>query len=171
VTTARGVDVDVDYLHQELALCRGELAAAREEIETLREKQATWKRRKAVLLEQAHALAGVLTEIHESRRAGGWRRRLARMITTGDALRASKSERRDIELLESTPLFRPAWYLRHNLDVAQEGMDPVLHYLRHGGAEGRDPSPDFDTAEYLEEHPDVVHTGQNPLLHHLRASR
>jgi hypothetical protein len=34
-------------------------------------------------------------------------------------------------------LFDGAWYLRHNPDVAQAGWNPLVHFLKHGRAEGR----------------------------------
>ena len=36
-----------------------------------------------------------------------------------------------------TPLFQPRRYLDHNPDVAEAGIDPLYHYLRHGGREDR----------------------------------
>jgi len=36
------------------------------------------------------------------------------------------------------PLFDPAAYLSANVDVAEAGADPLLHFLLHGAAEGRD---------------------------------
>ena len=55
-------------------------------------------------------------------------------------------------------------------DVAKAGTDPVVHYLRHGAREGRNPSPLFDTARYLVKHPDVYEAGINPLVHFLAES-
>jgi hypothetical protein len=60
------------------------------------------------------------------------------------------------------------WYLAQNTDVAAAGIDPLLHYLRRGPAEGRDPNPLFDTDWYLARNPDVAAAGINPLLHYLR---
>ncbi len=37
------------------------------------------------------------------------------------------------------PWFDPAYYLRAYPDVAKAGMDPLLHYIRHGRREGRNP--------------------------------
>lgn len=50
-------------------------------------------------------------------------------------------------------------------------MDPALHYLLHGGTEGRDPSPYFSSRWYLEAYPDVKAAGLNPLVHYLRYGR
>jgi glycosyltransferase involved in cell wall biosynthesis len=48
-------------------------------------------------------------------------------------------------------------------------MDPLVHYLRCGAAEGRDPNPFFDSDWYLEKNPDVASSGTNPLVHYLRS--
>ncbi len=35
------------------------------------------------------------------------------------------------------PMFDPAWYLGHYPDTADDRLDPLVHYARHGAAEGR----------------------------------
>ena len=72
------------------------------------------------------------------------------------------------DLLVNSGLFDSDYYLRLYPDVHNAGVDPVEHYLRFGGAEARDPSPDFDSSWYLEHNPDVRNAGINPLLHYLR---
>jgi len=69
--------------------------------------------------------------------------------------------------LRDSGLFESEYYLRLNPDVRNAGVDPILHYLQFGGAEGRDPSPDFDSSWYLDTNPDVKKAGINPLLHYL----
>ncbi len=59
------------------------------------------------------------------------------------------------------------WYLRRYDDVAASGVDPVTHFLRHGGRERRDPNPMFNTSRYLAQHPDIGASGINPLVHYL----
>ena len=39
------------------------------------------------------------------------------------------------------PLFDPNFYLQRNADVREAGLNPWLHYLRHGAAEDRKPHP------------------------------
>lgn len=68
-------------------------------------------------------------------------------------------------LVEASGLFDPEWYRRENPDIGD--MDPLNHYLNHGGFEGRKASPSFDTRRYVAEHPDVADTGLNPLVHYL----
>jgi hypothetical protein len=63
--------------------------------------------------------------------------------------------------------FDPTFYLRQNRDVAEDGVDPLQHYLVHGWKEGRNPSEYFSSADYLAANPDVAQAGVNPLLHFL----
>ena len=58
-------------------------------------------------------------------------------------------------------------YLDRNPDLKSAGVDPVSHYVRHGWAEGRDPSPWFDTTFYLQSHLGAVADPPNPLMHYL----
>jgi len=72
---------------------------------------------------------------------------------------------KQVDLLKASGLFDEAWYLSAYPDVASAGIDPVKHYLSHGVAEGRNPSPVFDTRAYLAAYPDIVAAGVNPLVH------
>lgn len=76
-------------------------------------------------------------------------------------------EGRQAALIRESELFDPAWYLEQNPDVASSGADPALHYIRHGGNEGRAPGPCFDTRAYLSKNPDVGLSGMNALVHYL----
>jgi len=61
-----------------------------------------------------------------------------------------------------------AWYLSHNLDVWQAGMDADTHYATYGWHEGRDPNAYFSTGSYLGVNPDVAAAGLDPLEHYVR---
>ena len=74
-------------------------------------------------------------------------------------------EQEDYLLLARSALFDPIWYRRTYADVAADGGDPVLHYLRLGWREGRRPGPAFDGAAYLAANPDVARAELNPLVH------
>jgi glycosyl transferase family 61 len=74
----------------------------------------------------------------------------------------------DLYLIRSSEFFDHDYYLKNNPDVAENGVDPALHYLRYGGFEGRKPSPEFHSGWYLETNPDVRMAGLNPLVHYLR---
>lgn len=82
----------------------------------------------------------------------------------------------------ASPRFDSALYLSAHTDVRENGLNPLVHYLRHGRDEGReifpflDTSVDrqlvaesdlFDAAGYLAENPDVAAAGLDPLEHFL----
>ena len=79
----------------------------------------------------------------------------------------AQARKKEIELILESPYFDEQWYLMHNPDVTLAGMDPVEHYLLHGGQEGRASSPYFCSASYLKNYPDVGDAGINPLVHYL----
>jgi GT2 family glycosyltransferase len=51
------------------------------------------------------------------------------------------------------------------------GGNPLLHFIRRGAEERRDPCEGFSTDWYLEKNPDVAASGENPLAHYLREGR
>lgn len=75
---------------------------------------------------------------------------------------------RDISLLFTSAYFDADWYLKTYPDVAKAGINPAEHYLRHGAAEGRLPSPAFDGNWYLQRYVDVAGANLNPLLHFIK---
>lgn len=87
-----------------------------------------------------------------------FQKRTASTRTTEDA---------DVALLNASDLFDPEWYSKQNPDVVHAGIPATVHYVRHGAAEGRNPSPTFDSQFYLTAHPDVAASGMNPLVHYL----
>ncbi len=76
--------------------------------------------------------------------------------------------RRQARYLSKSGLFDARWYLEAYPDVRMAGVNPLMHYLQHGAAEGRDPGPLFDSQSYLRRYPDVQRAGINPLVHYLR---
>lgn len=70
------------------------------------------------------------------------------------------------EYRDPTPYFDTSFYLETYTGVAEDGINPLLHYFSSGASEGRDPHPAFDTSFYLEEYTDVAEDGINPLLHY-----
>jgi hypothetical protein len=65
------------------------------------------------------------------------------------------------------PLFDPAFYLRKYPDVAAARVNPLVHYLKRGRTELRQPNPLFDPVFYLDRNPDVRKAGIDPLLHYI----
>lgn len=74
-------------------------------------------------------------------------------------------------LIRNSHLFDVKWYLEKNPDVKAAKVDPYLHYLRHGGFEGRNPSPYFSSKYYLDSYIDVKKASLNPLVHFLKFGR
>jgi lipopolysaccharide biosynthesis protein/GT2 family glycosyltransferase len=72
-----------------------------------------------------------------------------------------------IELIAASHLFDRNWYLDRYPDVRTSGVDPILHYLEQGAAEGRNPSRLFDTRWYLSQYRDIALNGWNPLVHYV----
>ena len=105
--------------------------------------QSQWRKQRVVLPPQLRGISALLT-----RR----RRRI----------------RRNYKLLARSPLFDGEWYLSQNTDVKEAGVDPALHFLLSGGAEGRQPGPLFDTNFYLAANPNVAGLKENPLIHFMR---
>lgn len=53
-----------------------------------------------------------------------------------------------VRTIRHSGLFDAGWYVDRYPDVADSGLDPVLHYVRIGAPEGRNPSAHFNTAYY-----------------------
>ena len=70
--------------------------------------------------------------------------------------------------IANSGLFDARFYVEKYPDVPLSGIPPLTHFLRHGGLEGRDPSPEFSTVQYLAQNQDVADSGLNPLVHYLR---
>ena len=64
-------------------------------------------------------------------------------------------------------VFDPAFYLSKYQDVAHAGMDPLEHYLGHGGFEGRNPNAWFDSEWYFRSNSDLTDRSINPLVHYM----
>ena len=70
--------------------------------------------------------------------------------------------------IEISGLFDQNWYRTNNRGLAKRNkIDSIIHYLRQGAAEGRDPNPLFDTDWYMAQYPDVAAAGVNPLVHYM----
>ena len=69
-------------------------------------------------------------------------------------------------LIQRSGLFDRDWYLERYPDVANDGIDPLRHYVEHGVLEGRQPNLFFEPVwyrdVYLPRQPDVV-----PFTHYL----
>jgi GT2 family glycosyltransferase len=64
-------------------------------------------------------------------------------------------------------LFDADWYLTRHPDIAGSDTHPMVHFVRHGATEWRDPNAWFDTAWYVKHYPDALDNGSAPLLHYI----
>jgi lipopolysaccharide biosynthesis protein len=138
----------IERLERELADLRTQERAALNEALRLREQLRRLGSARLVRLEQR------LQRLMRS----AWRR----LRRDGLFSRRVAEERK---LVEASGLFDRRYYLQAYPDVAAAETDPILHYLRHGAAEGRDPSAAFSTSSYTIAYPDVAGSGMNPLVH------
>jgi hypothetical protein len=72
------------------------------------------------------------------------------------------------ELIQRSRLFDPQFYLKENPSVVASGMDPLDHFIRHGGYEGLKCSRLFDSSFYLARYPDIRAAGLHPLIHYIK---
>lgn len=96
---------------------------------------------------------------------------LPNFLTLLGKFKQYKVELHHLFIIRSSGLFDKSWYLAQNPDVAQAKVNPLLHYLRYGGIEGRDPSPNFCGAFYLNTYTDVKSAQINPLVHYLMCGK
>jgi O-antigen biosynthesis protein len=140
------------------------LGLARDEQAFLRENLTDQQRR----LERAvAALAAIVTEpygeISLETRLGG----LVRAALRG-RFRQRRREDAEIGTIAQAGTFDAAYYFRRYPDVGAAQVDPIVHYVRCGAAEGRDPNPAFDSRFYWSAYPDVARSGANPFAHYIR---
>ncbi len=74
--------------------------------------------------------------------------------------------RRLFVLLRNRHLFDSRFYRAHAPDLGWYRLFPLLHYLKAGWREGRNPHPLFDNDRYLKQY--LQDAPENPLLHYIR---
>jgi len=95
-----------------------------------------------------------------------WRKKIARWRRSFGGAKPAIADTR--KLIADSGLFDAAWYLERYTDIAQSGVDPLDHYVNHGGFEGRKAGPFFDSRWYADTYPDVRPSGLHPMIHYLR---
>ena len=98
-------------------------------------------------------------------------RREGSRIRFRDYWRLGPRGREELGIIRSSIYFDEEYYLDMNPDVRAARMNAAVHYLLHGGREGRDPGPFFSTRQYLDQFPDVAGSGLNALTHYERHGR
>jgi len=83
-------------------------------------------------------------------------------------LRSSLQNWRQFILIKRSSLFDVDYYREHYPELRDSHQNPIMHYIKTGWREGKNPSPDFDTAYYLRENKDVRVARVNPLVHYIQ---
>lgn len=73
--------------------------------------------------------------------------------------------------IHQTGLFDASYYLEENKDVAEAGIDPLMHYVIYGDKEGRKPSLFFDPKYYGNQAKNYKFKNVNTLLHYFAVGR
>lgn len=69
--------------------------------------------------------------------------------------------------IKQSDLFDREYYFANNPDLHPDLIDPILHYIRFGHFEGRNPNPLLETNWYWQEYPYVAKERLNPLYHYV----
>ncbi len=77
----------------------------------------------------------------------------------------------EYDSISFSKLFDASYYLTTYPDVADTGIDPLLHYLQYGREEGRDPTSYFSSKKYMEQNIDVAGSGVDPFYHWVVSGR
>ena len=145
------------------------LAASHRAADDLRRDLAA---RTVSLATKAAAAKAVESQLLDVRHSSTWRvaRELHRLWEQCERMLGKQgfAIENDRDLVACSGLFDRDWYLATYADIAAIDVDPLDHYLRWGGSEGRNPGPAFDSTAYLLAHPEIAESGINPLVHHLQ---
>ncbi|MHA1279822.1 MAG: glycosyltransferase family 2 protein, partial [Candidatus Helarchaeota archaeon] len=65
-------------------------------------------------------------------------------------------------------MFDESYYKQTYSEIQSVRINPIMHYIKTGWSEGKNPSPDFDTVYYLRENKDIRKAQINPLVHFIQ---
>lgn len=71
-------------------------------------------------------------------------------------------------IIKKSGLFDANYYYEQYPDVRRADMDPLMHFVKHGWREGRNPNGQFNTSYYLKKYKDVQNAEVNPFVHYIR---
>lgn len=82
-------------------------------------------------------------------------------------LSLTETEKYVVDKINASGHFDSVFYKKTYIDVALSGFDPIIHYVRFGANEGRNPNEWFDTERYVRKYGDVREGKINPFYHYL----
>lgn len=80
-----------------------------------------------------------------------------------DFIRYSKA----IKVIKKSGLFDYEFYETNYPDVKVSNIDPLVHYIKFGWYENRNPSKTFNTKIYLSKHQELIKNKVCPLIHYI----
>ena len=164
-----------------------ELGAAQKEIETLKQELSSAKRSlaeqntrlvstdaqaRSFATRELHALAETESlrvrlrylEAQNNSRLGKLTRNLSKNLKEKIAL--SAQEAAIAAKISELGLFDEVFYTHRYPEILDTGVEPLVHYLKFGGKERKDPSGLFDTSSYLKQISDADKV-ENALSHYV----
>lgn len=79
--------------------------------------------------------------------------------------REKKLVRKAIKICRNSKFFDSDWYLTQYPEVKQYAAEPVVHYVKEGARDCKDPGPRFSTSTYFLLYPELIKSKVNPLMH------
>ena len=79
--------------------------------------------------------------------------------------------KRQIETIRESKLFDENWYLLQNPDVENIKDKALIHYVKYGWKEGRNPNENFSSEEYLKSFPELKEKNVCPLFHYIKKNK
>ena len=74
---------------------------------------------------------------------------------------------REFRTIGKSGLFNRAYYTEHCEENQKYIYNPLLHFIRIGTPQGKNPNPLFDLSFYIDQNPDLRKSGMNPLFHYI----
>jgi len=74
---------------------------------------------------------------------------------------------RDYYIIKNSVFFDRSYYLHKNDHDEIIKSNPIIHYLKKGAIQGKNPSKDFNTLFYIQQNRDVLDSQINPLTHYI----
>jgi hypothetical protein len=157
---------ELAQLSAALAASQAEAASARHEVEVLKRAMDAWQSLGSWVWTVC-AAPGRDTLASLRAASGGIVGRYGPFARLrGRTSRPTKAERillADAALVRTSRHFDAAWYIASHPELAENGGDPVWHYILRGAAAGAEPGPYFDSAPWRQTAPD-----RNPLAEAVR---
>lgn len=176
-STLARLEAALKRLNDGIAAQRVVLSSVQSQLATKAESLGVLSQRFSELTSRFNSVIGQMAQVDVGRNLNSGRL-LARtclkelwLATTGrrsKLLRDRRQMLRDVNLVASSQYFDSAWYLEEYPDVACTNENPLLHYVKNGATESRNPGPSFDAQWYCNNYSDVSAAGLNPLLHYLK---